>query len=446
MFSTVVCSSKAAHGSRGGKLLNRKLFISFICGLLGISLLTLSSCEEGRFGKPLVKDGFQFPTGIAVHPAGFAFVASANFDVAYVQGAMRVIDLNALAADLAIPVEQRQDYPYYRDTILESKGIAMGNFAGTVALSPDGSLLAVTIRENDELLLFDVNVEVVDGHAELGLTCWDGLAGSEEFPECEGARHRIQMTQHDPYDILFTEIEKPNGDIDRTAWISFLKSGDVMALDVPVDRDKVPQVLYSLETEVSGASDLAQCPDTGFIYVTSRFPAAQSNPVSFFDPSLGSDAEMKSVDLFDDFLGNETRSIAFSSDGKTAGLVVRNPDMLVTMDTSLDYTGEPKNTFLGTIGLGPNPSRVRALGDLFFITGAKDDAIDLVDGATRRLVGVREDVCRGPFEVAFWDRGDLKWALVSCFEDDTIAVMDVDSKSPTYLDVIARVGKPREGD
>jgi DNA-binding beta-propeller fold protein YncE len=409
-----------------------------VLGLLGP--LVLGSCAEGRMGKPLPVDDFQYPTGLAVHPAGYALIASSNFDLAYIKGALHAVDLNRLAAELALPLEQRSGHPTYRNTIVTEQGIGLNNFAGSVVLSDDGQLAVVAVRETNELVLVDVEVAVAGGQAELQLSCWPGSSRPEgDFPECSGSHHRLELSDDDPYDLLL----RPQPDIGGyLLWVTFLRSGNVAAIDLPPPAEGVPQQLYSLETDVSGTSDLALAPATGLIFVTSRFPDPQSNPIHFFDPELGAEAEMGSVDLFELLLGNETRSIAFGSDGLTAGLVMRNPDMLVLLDTSLDYAGVPRNDFLGSIGLAANPSRVNVLDDLFFVTGAQDDTLFVVDGRSRRLLAVREDVCRGPFEVEFWERGDLRWALVSCFEEGTLAVLDADRDSATFLEVLARVGEP----
>ncbi len=422
--------------------------------------LACASCAEESFGKALPRDAFQFPVGLAVHHEGYALVASSNFNLAHVKGAIRVIDLNKLAAELDLDMSDRDDHPYYRGVILQDTSIGIDNFAGAVTLSSDGRLAMVSIRETDELLLLDVDVLFDDGgQARLELSCWPGgweLRPDDDFPECTDARHRIDLAMlaeqaefddlRDPFEIIL--IESPENGGSRTALVSFLRSGDVAALDIPAsdDEDAYPGLLYRFKTGVDGTSDLARAPATGLVYVTSRYPDLQKNPIHFFDPALGEDAEVETVDFFEDFLGNETRSITFAADGTTAGLLVLNPDMLVLMDTTPDCTGKPANRLLGMVPLGSNPSRVRAFGDYMFVTGAKDDAVYAIDTRTRRLVAIREDICRGPFEIDFWDREDLKWGLISCFEDDTIAVLDVDPDSPDFLEVIARVGKPREGE
>lgn len=416
------------------------LGILFFVAIGGVAL----GCASDKLGAPLLVDGFQFPVGLAVHEEGYAIVGSANFDLGYISGSVSVVDLNGLAADLEKPISDRKDLTY-RQFIMPDKGIATDNFSGTLALSPDGKLAALTVRENDQLLLFDVEVQVDGGEADLNLSCWPSTSRpSGNFPKCDGARHRIALSEKDPYDILLMDGPETEEGRQRTAYVSFLQSGNVAVIDIPASRDDVPRVLYTLNTGVAGSSDLARSPTSGLVFVTSRFPQTLSNPVHYFDPDLGEAADVHRVDFFDRFLGNETRSIAFATDGLTAGLVTSNPDMLVLLDTSPDYTGRPINAFLGTVGLGSNPSRVTALGDLMFVTGAKDDTIYVVDAMARRLVAVLEDVCRGPFEIAFWDRGDLKWGLVTCFEDSTLAVFDADQSSASFLDVLARVGKPNK--
>jgi hypothetical protein len=185
---------------------------------------------------------------------------------------------------------------------------------------------------------------------------------------------------------------------------------------------------------------------TGHVFATSRVAELRYNPVHYFDPTMAEDATVYQVDLFHTVLGNETRGVDFAADGLTAGVIVRNPDMLVFLDTSPGENGLPKNSYLGQVILGNNPSRVRTHGDYMFVTCAQDDAVYVVDTRTRRLVALREDICRGPFDIDFYDLGqdDLQWALVSCFEDDVVAVVNVDPDSADFLEVVARIGKPRD--
>ena len=118
--------------------------------------------------------------------------------------------------------------------------------------------------------------------------------------------------------------------------------------------------------------------------------------------------------------------------------------MVVFLDATSNSSGLPRNSYLGHVVVGNSPSRVRTHGDLVLVTCAEDDSVYIVDSGTMRLLDMREDICRGPYDIEFFDRGEHSWGLISCFEDDVVAVLDVNPNSDTFLDVIAKIGKARE--
>jgi DNA-binding beta-propeller fold protein YncE len=405
-------------------------------------------------GKAPEKDGLQFPVGLAVHPhAGFALVVNSNFDLSHQGGTLQVIDLNKLVARVKGGGGPADD-EYNRDLIRGDLGVGLGDFGGSIALdpTPEGGLAAVALRGTDELVLVDLSVGTDGGDTTLDLLCWSRRERpGGAFPECDGSGSVISFSRDDPFDVLFVEGE--NGE--KTAYVTFLRDGYISAVQIParsvvgdppmLEYVDIPRPSYTLRTGGVGTNDLARSPATGHVYATSRVAEMRYNPVHFFDPAMADEAPIYSVDLFHTVLGSETRGLDFASDGLTLSVIVRNPDMLVFLDTTPGESELPGNSYLGQVVLGNNPSRVRAHGDYMFATCAQDDAVYVVDSRTRRLVEMREDICRGPFDVDFYDLGqdDLQWALISCFEDDVVAVLDVDPDSADFLDVVARIGKPR---
>ena len=423
----------------------------FIAVLLLVGLLP--ACGDVATGKAPEKDGLQFPVGLAVHPdAGFALVVNSNFDLSHQGGTLQVIDLNKLVARVETGAAGDE---YNRDLILGDLGVGLGDFGASIALAPtpEGGLAAVAVRGDNDLVLVDLAVGTDGADTTLDLLCWsrrERPGGS--FPECDGSGSVVPFERDDPFDVLF--VEGDNGD--KTAYVTFLRDGYISAVNVPgrsvvgdppaLEYVDIPRLSYTLQTGAAGTNDLARSPVTGHIFATSRVAELRSNPVHFFDPAMAEDATVHDVNLFHTILGSETRGISFAADGLTAGLIVRNPDMLVFLDTTPGEDGLPQNGYLGQVVLGNNPSRVRTHGDYMYATCAQDDAIFVVDTRTRRLVDMREDICRGPFDIDFYMLGqdDLQWALISCFEDDVVAVLNVDPDSAGFLEVVARIGKPRD--
>jgi len=427
---------------------NKSIYRLIFTGLLIAGLVSLN-CDEQRSADKLPDNEFQFPVGLAVHPQGFALVVSSNFDLRYQSGSLQAIDLNALEGKIRAGTGLTEDH---RDLILDDRAVGIPNFGGVVKLVSDDNngLAMVTSRELNELYLIDLEI---NGSA-ISFNCWAGgiRPSDTKAPLCDGARNVIDLGEDDPFDLLVLEDSDPQADWAERSWTvytTFLRSEFLKVVDIPAGRpvsDDTPSETHELELSSFGANDLAQSSASGLIFITTRYNDSLTNPIHYFDPSMGAQAEMASQNLYPLFLGNETRGLDFTDDGFTAVVLVRNPDMLVFLDTTLDDSGKPKNTFGGEVIVCSNPSRVQVYQERAYITCAEDDAIYVVDTVTRRLVEIREDICRGPFDMAFYSRGggdDLNWLLVTCFEDNVVAVVDVDQDSAGYLDVLARVGKLR---
>ena len=434
--------------------MNKKAPTGLIIVLLAVGLL-LPACVDVATGKAPEKDGLQFPVGVAVHPyAGFALVVNSNFDLSHQDGTLQVIDLNKLVARVKGQGDGSAD-EYNRDLIRGDLGVGLGDFGASIALdpTPEGGLAAVAVRGNNELVLVDLAVGTDGAETTLDLLCWSRRERpTGAFPQCDGSGSVVPFSRDDPFDVLF--VDEDNGE--KTAFVTFLRNGYISAVQIPgrsvtgdppgLEYVDIPRVSYTLNTGAAGTNDLARSPVTGHVYATSRVAEMRYNPVHYFDPAMAGDADVTAVDLFHTVLGGETRGLDFAADGLTAGVIVRNPDMLVFLDTTPDEDEQPRIGYLGQVVLGNNPSRVHTHGDYMFTTCAQDDAVFVVDTRTRRLVEMREDICRGPFDIDFYDLGqdDLQWALVSCFEDDMVAVLDVDPDSADFLEVVARIGKPRD--
>jgi hypothetical protein len=406
-----------------------------------------SACEERSGGIELPQHAFQFPVSVRVHPDGFALVLSSNYDLSYTSGSIRTIDLNQLAE--RVPVSGGDEaYNYHQDLILDDASVAVDSYGGDLVLSEDGALAIAPLRESKSLVLLDVlTTENGQEKAAISLSCWRGAEKpSGKFPRCGGARNVIQFEEDDPYGVLWTSGVPAEEGISKIAMVSYLRSGKISVVGMGPREilESNPKILYALETSGVGASSLAQSPKTGWIYSSSRYTGSQSTPVYFFEPSLGQNANVEVVDFYHKFLGSETRSLAFLDDGVTLAVLVRNPDILAFLDTTLGPDGKPMNRYAGSVVTTNNPSLVRIHGDLIIVTSAQEDVLLVVDARTGHVLKTIDNVCRGPFDVDFLDRVDQKWAVIACFEEDTVAVMDINPASSTFLQILAKVGKPSE--
>ncbi len=422
----------------------------------------LTACNRDRLGKPLPGQAFQFPTGIAVHPDGFVLVASSNDDLTYQSGSLRVIDLNSLASSLnqngysVIPDENGQIPNDYIDLIHDDWGaVSLDNFAGRMAISSDGTLAAVTIRETNQLVLVDLTVDTSGQLPVLNLSCSDTPADkNKKFPFCSGDRYVVELgknspqynadLQFDPFDVVLLDQQTTqDNNYKWWAYVSFLRSGTLSIAKIPDRETTSSPVDKSLgpATGDMGINDLVYSPSNNTIYMSSLGPKTTSitenyvtslgsetttitDNIFYFAPPAG---ESTTIPLYNVLLGTETVGLEVNQDGSELAAVVLNPNMLLFLDTNNSYA------YLGSVALGPNPSLVRRYNNpynnLFFVTFPLEDLIYIIDGDTKRLIQVKDvhDVCNGPFDMGFFDRDsdNIHWALFTCFENDTVAVMDL---------------------
>ncbi len=158
----------------------------------------------------------------------------------------------------------------------------------------------------------------------------------------------------------------------------------------------------------------------------------------------------------------------FDNPGCRAFVVDNNPPSVFTLDTRIDLmvgtpAGIPRNQVVDIVDICQGPSRIafRHLGhkgdrsvDRVYVTCFTSGQMMVVDPDLAELVGIIT-VGRGADEMAFnfdsdHEVGDPRgpWlaapahrrAYVANFVDNTIAVIDLDSRSPTENQVIGRIG------
>lgn len=405
--------------------------------LLLLSILACACAESVSLESP-PKGEFFFPLGLAAHPAGYALVVNSNFDVRYRHGSLQALDLRALEQRVLAGQATASDN---RDLILPEPVLALPNFGGSLAIDSDGrsALAAVACRQTNQVVLVDLEF----GEQEFKARC-GGQVDTDGFTQCLGSQNVIELDEDDPFSLLLVaEPAASWGERSWTLWTAFLGGGQVVGYHLPAGRHQagqVPTKTRTIDTNADIVADLARSPASGFLYATSRYNRSASNPVYFFHPD---EAKARTLELYSQVLGNQTRGLAFLPDGYTLALAMRDPDSLVFVDTRPGASGLPVNSLLGLVDLDNRPARVFYWNGLLLVSDAEDDSITIIDVRTRRLLQRREDICRGPYDFAGWRGERVVWLLVSCFEENVIAVLDTDPASPDYLKTAARVGKAR---
>ncbi len=431
-------------------------------------LLTATSCGETGGGASLPRQGFSFPVAAAAVPEGFALVVSSNFDRTYKSGGLSFVDLNKLEALPCMQEPGRCKGQELIDPILPG-GISLGNFASSVELlqNADRTLAAVPIRDDNQVVFLDLEVGVdAAGEPSLKVTC--NRAGSSEdlsrFPSCDDPAYHFEFPQiNDPFDVQWLELPLSAGEKTLVAMVSFLRSNRLEVLRVPVKGSQdVLKSEYTFELRADGTGDLAYSPASDRVFVSGRSRERLVTPLFYVEPSAMVEASSagateiltgSALNLYSDFLGVDTRSLDMLPDGVTAAVLLRSPNLLAFLDLSPDPSRNdvPSLKYQGHVVVGTYPSRVRVHGDLAFVTGAQEDTLHVIDTRTRKLIGVLEgedQICRGPFDIGFYDKATatpaIHWGLVSCFEQNVVAVLDLNPANETFLQVIAEIGEPKD--
>jgi len=263
--------------------------------------------------------------------------------------------------------------------------------------------------------------------------------------------------------------------------VEHLALGELVFLDLDaLDRDIAGEPLDPGEEIIAGEIDLpagtvdmALHPQTGELYLTSRF----SNAMEIISPDPGTlCTECKVCDETDDAGcslpagcddgwswrstgvsnttggGFDSRGLSFSDTGDRLFVANRGPDSLLAFDTSIDEeTGKPRDELIDAVPLMASPAGVRYLSreapnnDLVLVTCFDEGRLWILDAETL-LVREATPVGYGPYELIV-ARLDLlspdgepgrTVALVANFDEHSVAVVDLE-EGPTFGAVIAQL-------
>jgi len=147
------------------------------------------------------------------------------------------------------------------------------------------------------------------------------------------------------------------------------------------------------------------------------------------------------------FPAEESRGLVFSADGNRAHVINRRPPTLISVDTSVDELGRPRNEVIQATELCPQAGLVTLAdmgqGDRAYVTCFRDGQIWVIDPEGAALESVIS-VGRGPHAMAISQT--RKQMYVTNFLENTVAVIDLTPGVPTENRVVVRLGEPNLGD
>jgi hypothetical protein len=460
-----------------------------------LGCVLVASCTASAEDVRPPEDQLFFPSGLAVSPPGnpakTLFVANSNSELRYDSGSIAVIslvDVEAVVdswvadnpADPAMAAEGCEPDADHRETLVcpasafirKGAGVRIGNFATDIAVQdftrPEGIKLRLIVPTRG-----DPSIAWADYDGDR-LSC----SNDEGFAQCDDEHRLASMLndpngrpiQDEPFNVFATtqpaDMLDPTGRLRGFAIVTHLTTAGVTLIDAPEDGpvqlSDVVNGLFAqdMQTGLLGATGVAGLKpgaEDDLIYVGSRSDR-RIQTLSVGRPENRAPPYLLPSNYFilDAVGGNplvggsvDTRGIQFSADGQRLYVVNRRPPSLQIYDTSAGPTGVPRNSALGATDICRQASSVAVMQtgtaedpqERAYVTCFQDGQVYVVDPAGQSMVEDIITVGRGPYAIAA--APDQKLVFVSNVLEDTIAVIDVEPRSPKRNRVVLRIGVPR---
>lgn len=440
---------------------------------LGLAGGLLAGCTASSDEVRPPADELFFPTGIAIDPTeATLFVANANSELRYDSGTVTALNLQAVddvvgpwVANGTVPAGchpdvERSETLVCDESMFITGAARIGNFATSLAVQDTlngTSRLIIPVRG-------DPSITWVDWTGSQ-LSCETGGGG---YSQCDD-EHRLTTIQNS--DVLGPIPEEPfRVAVDsgkQVALVTHLTSGTVTLVSSP--RDGAPIVadvlgglfLAGTQSLVPGGSGIAPRKpspvgsagtgaDEQLMYVASR-TEDRVQMLTVEQPADALPYLVQSNYFFLNAVGgniggsNDSRGLAFASGGDSMLVINRRPPSLQIYDTTIDETGLPRNQATAVYDICREASGLvvgnAGGGELALVTCFREGTMYVIDAAGRRPTDAIVTVGRGPFDLTM--SNTRKKAYVTNFLEDTIGVIDLAPGSKRQYREVLRIGESR---
>jgi DNA-binding beta-propeller fold protein YncE len=352
--------------------------------------------------------------GIAVHPTGrYVYVVNSNFSATY--DVLRGGSIGIYDADTLEPL---LDAPY-----------RFGSYGGRVVLSAsEGSAdtpdqIGVAVRGDSGIVILNLSED--GSQVSCSSTAADGCA--------------LELGR-DIYDL--TPIPRPSIVPENFEfWMASGLDGRVYLISIP-DRD-IHRAEALVRGVAVGSNVLRVYPPTGEVFLGARF-SPRISALSYFALTDGTPGGIviDSQTAYPSSLSRaEARDLQFSTDLTRAWVTTQSPSALMTLDVRPASEGVSTNQVLRRVDLDGNPAEMVVVNeggrDMLYIALAADEAVAVVDGETGERV---DTIPLGALAFGMAHDGVRHQRLyVTLFDENAVAVIDLDPNSPAYRSVIAEI-------
>lgn len=361
-------------------------------------------------------DQLETPGHALLHPSGrWLYVLNTNFDGTYRVpdgGGVLVIDLDTFE-------------------IRPETTVRLGSFGGRLAFAGDDpaapDTLVVSVRGDRSLVVLDL---ANDGAS---VRC-----GRDPRDGADGLACRILNLPRDPFAVL------PLGrdtELDRDYFAVATLNGRVAT--VTSDRARPSDSRVESIPVLNGAAALVPFPRTSQFLVAGRFSDRIASLTWFLraDGSASPPVLYATTQLAESFNGAEIRDALLSQDGRFLYLASSGPSSIVVLELSVDAGGQGRVTYRTRFDLDGAPSSLTSVVEqgeetLYVALADRGEVVAFAPRTGEMLeriavgglpAGVVADVTRH------------NRLYVPLFDDNAVAVIDLDPASPNFRRLVRRI-------
>ena len=357
--------------------------IGFFAALFAIAV-AMVACEAPtqEFGEGGALDS---PIGIAIH-GDYAYITNANFDLSDdKEGWIAVIDLyTALRNRKKCILNRMITEPYI----------------GDIVINDEGSLAYIANRKQDLVMLVDlsdpVNPEIIDMEPEK-----KGIQGIK---------------------VGIAPVALALSPDETFLFAANVGSGDLSIIDTATRK------LIKNERLGAGINAVAVDPEGKYVYVSNK----GLNSISLLEIETGKFVTSFAVGDQRSGIGQDTRDIDFSKDGRYAYISAGEPPSIMVVDTD-KLPHYPDRAVIEYIPMDSKPTAVKLSpdGSELWVANYFSSAVYVVDTYYHEIIDV-VDTGIGPYDIAFFpgtpQDPDHYYALVTCFYAHNLSLIDARSK------------------
>lgn len=379
----------------------------------------------GSEKRQLSIENFAFPVDMAYDETNRnLYIISSNFDLGYEYGNVKGISIDSLRPLLINPC--KNDCKDYNKELILNEGIKIGDYAG-LSTFYNGKMY-VALRKDNKIAIIEADSKGV-------LSCGNG---KKILGDCD-EEHLINLEYKEPFSIVMK-------DDDSCIYTSFLKSGEVLCIDVDHLDRSIPFADFSNGYEIGGIKDIDISED-GILISAYAYMMGGRNLLPLSYPFKGNRYTVF-LDFTDQIGSAFQESIKFSKINNRFFVTLSNPDLLLSVDYNIYKDGTFVVADYRLLPLYRYPSRLYlatsklSKRELLFVAMEDEDKIFVYDSDSQSLQTEIKEGLDGPYAMRLIEIDGVEYLFVANFENSVISVFKFINEDNRF-EYLLSIGKPR---